>query len=478
MHVANASVGLIGVQIVWGLINVSASRIFQTLGASITDLPILWIAAPVTGLVVQPIVGWLSDRTRSRFGRRRPYLAVGALMAAAAMVAMASAASLSAAITAFWLLTISANIAMQPLRALLADILPAEMRAAGYTVQVIFIGVGAVFASCLPWLIAEAIAPDHLPVVGLPVNIRLAFWIGAIGLLVSVGWTIARTHEPAATCSLPRSQADRPSAARSYRAAAAWLIAGGVTALIARLSGLRQEIYLIAAILAGYGVLQGLLVRRCRQGRPISGLIEIVDDIAVMPPAMRRLAIVQFFTWFGLFAMWVYAVPAVAMHYFGTSDPASSGYATSAKWVGILFASHDAVATAAALLLPRLSILFGVNRCYAASLALGAAGMIGMVAMPSPDWLWIPAIGIGSAWASILSAPYAIVANAVPQEKTGVYMGIHNIFLVLPQLVAASILGFVVQQLLAGDASLMMPMAAAAFLLAALTLGWKKNASE
>lgn len=472
-QIADASVGLMGVQIVWGLQNVSLSRIFQTLGARIADLPILWIAAPVTGLLVQPLVGWLSDRTSTRFGRRRPYLAFGGLLTAGAMIAMANATSLAAAVVALWLMTASVNIAMQPMRALLADILPAEQRATGYAVQVVFIGLGAVLASCLPWLLGEALG-DTYTATGLPSSVRLAFWMGSACLLACIGWTFARTIEPTApgTPPLPLPQAERSSVRDGFAPAGAWVIGGLAIALAAWSGGLRREIYLVAVIAAGFGASRAALVWRRESKRPISGPLQIIEDLLAMPGAMRRLAAVQFFTWFGLFAMWIYAVPSVAWTYYGTKDALSPGYGLSADWVGILFALHDAVATTVALLLPRIVAKVGSRQSYGLSLALGAAGLLGIITVPSPAWLWVPALGIGAAWASILSAPYAIVANSVPPSKVGVYMGIHNIFLVLPQLVAASLLGVLLEHAFDGDASTMMLLAAAAFLAAAL-LVWR-----
>lgn len=468
-RIADASAGLIGVQIVWGLQNVSTSRIFQAFGAGVGDLPILWIAAPVTGLMVQPVVGWLGDRRRTRFGRRRPYLAAGALLTAVAMVAMAQATSLAAAVAALWLLTASVNVAMQPLRAMLAEIVPVGQRATGYAVQVVFIGVGAVFASCLPWLLAHAGAAQPTGSAGPATGVRAAFWIGAGAMLFSTAWTLVRTREPDVAPPEQRSTAMWRQEVRSLRGGGVWMAVAIVLVIAAQLVELRREVYLLALIAGSYGGLRFVVTWRCRRGRPIGGLLEIVYDITVMPLPMRRLALTQFLTWFGLFALWIYAVPAVASRYFDTADPTTLAYNAAADWVGVLFALHDGVATAAALLLPRLVARLGVGRAHAACLAVGASGLAATIVMPGPYWLWLPSLAIGIAWASILSAPYALVAEAAPPDRLGVYLGIHNIFLVLPQLVAAAILGVLVNRLLGGTATAMLPLAAMCLAAAAAT---------
>lgn len=461
---ANASAGLFGVQIVWGLQSVATSRIFQSLGADMADLPLLWIAAPVTGLLVHPLVGWLSDRTRSPWGRRRPYIAAGALLTAAAMVLMGCANSLAAAVAALWLLTLSVNVAMQPMRALVADIVPKEELTRAYAVQVLFIGAGAIFASCLPWLLA------HLPAVGAQPSgpsWRLAFFVGAAVFLATVGWTLVRTKEPASTGV--RAVEATPIAAHPLRPAL-WLAIGVAIAVGAAALDVRREVYLLAGVLILYGVLEiiVLILRRRSPARPMRGVLEIVLCIAAMPPVMRRLAVVQFFTWFALFTIWVYAVPTVAAHQYGNAMPGSPAYEAAADWVGVLFGVQDAVAVIAALFLPRIARAVGVARCHAVCLAIGAASFISMSLAPGWGLLALPWAGVGIAWASILSAPYTIVATSGPGDRIGVNMGVHNIFLVLPQLVGASVLGVVVQRLFQGQLNLILPLAALSFLIAAV----------
>jgi maltose/moltooligosaccharide transporter len=479
--------GLFGVQIVWGLQNVNTSRIFQTLGANLAELPILWIAAPITGLLVQPLIGHYSDRTWGPLGRRRPYLLGGALISAAALVLMPNVSSLWAASVMLWLLTGAINVAMEPLRALVADIVPEERRTAAFSMQVAFIGAGAVFASALPWMVSHwgGFADTAIPG-AIPASVRVAFYIGAGGLLATVGLTVLTTREPspeslAGSESLGGPESPARDIGPSGRAApahaspltlarggAAWIAGALLIALVTAIGGYRRELYLIAGVAFLLGAGQWAAGWKARHGARLTGLLEIVHDVLHMPAVLRRLALVQFFTWFGLFAMWIYAVPAIAARNGAGADPGGAAYNLSADRVGILFAFYNGVAMVVAFALPSLAGRIGRRETHAICLALGAAGLLGFALVPRADLLWIPAIGIGCAWASILSAPYAMVSGAVPAVRMGVYMGIHNVFLVLPQLVATALLGWIVGRLLGGDASLALALAAAAFALAAL----------
>lgn len=465
-HVANASAGLFGVQIVWGLQGVATSRIFQSLGADMADLPLLWIAAPVTGLLVHPLIGWLSDKTQTPYGRRRPYIAVGAVLTAAAMVLMGCADSLVIAVAGLWLLTFAVNVAMQPMRALVADLVPAGELNRAYAVQVIFIGAGAIFASCLPWLLAH-VPRAVMPSLDLGPSWRLAFLVGAAVFLAAVGWTLIRAKE------VPNAQ-DCPVGGVMVTSRpmwpVLWLVIGVVIATAAAMLDVRREIYLLAGVFILYGLLEvALLVHRRRDPlRPVRGVLEIAACIAAMPTIMRRLAVVQFFTWFALFTIWVYAVPSIAAHQYGDAVPGSPVYEAAADWVGVLFGVQDAVAVMVALLLPRVSRLIGIARCHAICLTIGAVSFASMSLFPGAGLLVLPWAGVGIAWASILSAPYAIVAASGPADRIGVNLGVHNIFLVLPQLVGASVLGLVVQRMLHGQMHLILPLAGVSFLIAAV----------
>ncbi|PXA87782.1 MFS transporter [Nostoc sp. 3335mG] len=466
--------GLFGVQVVWGLQNVNTSRIFQTLGARVDGLAILWIAAPVTGLVVQPLIGHLSDRTWGPLGRRRPYLLGGALLTALALLVMANAATIWMASLALWLLTASINIAAEPFRALVADSLPEEQRTAGFAIQTFFIGSGAVLASALPWMLAHWFGMSSLAPTGvLPPTVRTAFTIGAAFLLVAVAWTVATTRErPPELLGGERHHAPAvptsEGAAILIRSGILWILGGLAIGGLAYAEGLRRGIYIVAALAVPFGIAQLAAVRIRRRGGASIGVLEIVEDILHMPLVLKRLAVVQFFTWFGLFAMWVYTIPAIATQHYGSADPASAAYNECADWVGVLFAGYNGVAAVVALLLPALAARIGRPWVHAIGLLLGAAGLLGFVLIDDPARLWLPTIGIGCAWASILSTPYAMLASALPPRKVGVYMGIHNIFLVLPQLVAATMLDMLVARVFHGHAIYALGLAAASLTLAAV----------
>ncbi|HEX3423983.1 MAG TPA: MFS transporter [Sphingomicrobium sp.] len=469
--------GLFGVQIVWGLQNVDTSRIFQTLGAALDQLPILWIAGPVTGLLVQPVIGHLSDRTWGPLGRRRPYILGGALLSSVALVLMPNVHSLWAATVMLWVLTGATNVAMEPFRALVADSLPEEQRTIAYAMQVSFIGVGAVVASILPWLLVKlGVAGTAAPGI-LPTSLRAAFAIGAAGLLVSVGITVVTTSErPPGDLAgereaIPRADWTASSSANLVRLGALWLLAGVAIAIATALEHYPLELYLIAGLCTLLGVGQWATAWRARHGVRPTGLLEIIDDVLHMPAVMRRLAVVQFFTWFGLFAMWIYVVPAVAERSGAGRNPSSPGYNASADWVGVMFALYNGVAALGSLLLPRLVTRIGRRETHSLCLLFGMAGLLGFAFIADERWLWIPAVAIGLAWASILSIPYAMVSSAVPPERMGVFMGIHNVFLVLPQLAATALLGWIVGDLFGDHASFAIVLAAVNFAIAAaLTL--------
>lgn len=462
----NMCLGLFGVQIVWGLQNANTSRIFQALGADVDELALLWIAAPITGLFVQPIIGHLSDRTWGRLGRRRPYIVAGALLTALALVAMPAVDTLWSASLMLWVLTAAINIAMEPFRALVADTLPEPRRTSAFALQVFFIGAGAVFASTLPWILSNWF--------GAASPVDTAYAVGAAVLLVTVGWSVATTSERPpeqlfANAVEPPQGAPSPSGTSALiTSGIGWVGGGGALAGFTAAVGAARELYLVAGIAAVFGLLQLGAVALRRRGRASIGMIVIVEDILHMPIVLRRLAVVQFFTWFGMFALWVYAVPVIAALDFGTRDAGSPAYAASADWVGVLFAEYNAVAAGAALLLPWAGRRIGRRLVHTLCLSCGALGMLGFATLHQPGVLWLPALGIGIAWAAILSLPYAMLSDGVPAQKMGVYMGIHNIFIVLPQLAAAASMGFVVRVLFAGEAAGSLLVAAAALAVAGL----------
>lgn len=411
----NMSFGFMGIQFGFGLQNANVSRIFETLGASTDEIPILWLAAPVTGLVVQPIVGYLSDRTWGRLGRRRPYFLVGAILASVALIFMPNSPALWFAAGMLWILDASINISMEPFRALVADKLPSEQRTMGFAVQTFFIGVGAVVASALPYVmtnwfsVANTAAPGEIPP-----SVTLSFYIGAVVFFLTVLWTVLRTRE--------YPPADMEAFERERRESAGF--AAGV-----------------AGILKAFGQ---------------------------MPKTMIQLAVVQYFTWFALFCMWIYATGAVTSHVYGTNDPTSPLYNEGADWVGILMAMYNGVAAPAAFLLPALATRMSRKAVHMISLVIGGASLASIYLISSPTMLLLPFVGIGIAWASTLTMPYAILAGSIPEHRMGVYMGIFNFFIVIPQITAATILGFLMRSAFANEPIWVIVLGGASMVLAGL----------
>ncbi|MBB5207641.1 MFS transporter [Chiayiivirga flava] len=438
----NMCFGFLGIQFGFALQNANVSRIFQTLGAEMEALPILWIAAPLTGLIVQPIVGYCSDRTWTRLGRRRPYFLYGALLASAALVLMPNAPVLWMAAGLLWLLDASINISMEPFRAFVGDQLPPSQRARGYAMQSFFIGVGAIVASALPWLLTQAGVANTAPAGQIPASVRYAFYAGAVVMLGAIGWTVLRTREyppeqlDAFDDASPPGPVRAPRDARSIDALP-WLVLGaGLIAWIV-VAGLAKELYVLGGGLLAYG----LALLFVAHTRAVNAFTTIMADLRNMPGPMRRLAVVQFFSWFALFAMWIYTSAAVTMVHFGSTDPTSTAYNDGANWVGVLFAAYNGFAALAALVIPRMVAAWGLRVSHLVNLWIGGGALVSIVFIRDPDWLLLSMVGIGFAWASILSLPYAMLSDCLPARKMGVYMGIFNFFIVIPQLLAASVLG-------------------------------------
>ncbi|WP_374317346.1 MFS transporter [Pseudoxanthomonas kaohsiungensis] len=450
----NMCFGFLGIQFGFALQNANVSRIFQTLGADMEQVPGLWIAAPLTGLLVQPVVGYFSDRTWTRLGRRRPYFLAGALLATLALFVMPNSPALWIAAGTLWILDASINISMEPFRAFVGDQLPPSQRASGYAMQSFFIGVGAIVASLLPWLLAKAGVANTAGPGEVPDTVRYAFYFGGVVLFAAIGWTVLRTREyppevlasfddtPATDAAVAHAAARAPTAV-----AGAWLLAGLALAALIVWRGWDRMLYVLAGMAAAYGVL--LFVSRVL--RPGSMVPAIIGDLRTMPRTMRRLAIVQFFSWFALFAMWIYTTAAVAGTHFGSSDPTSAAYNEGANWVGVLFAAYNGFAALAAIAIPWMVRALGLRLTHLVNLWLGAAGLLSFLLVRDPQWLLLSMVGVGFAWASILSLPYAMLSDSVPATKMGVYMGIFNFFIVIPQLVAASLLGFLLKSLFGGQ---------------------------
>ncbi len=451
----NMCFGFMGIQFGFALQNANASRIFETLGAPMDAVPGLWIAAPLTGLLVQPVIGYLSDRTWTRWGRRRPYFMFGAVFTTLALLVMPNSPTLWIAAGTLWVLDASINVSMEPFRAFVGDKLAPRQRPTGYAMQSFFIGVGAIVASFLPFILAHFGVANTAAPGEVPPTVRYAFYFGAAVLLSAIAWTVFSTREysPAELAAFddaepPVAQQSAPLAGPPPLAQIGGWIALGV-ALAAAIAWKQGDkmLYVLAGLCAAYGVLLG--VARLVPGPHM--LATIVDDLRSMPSTMRRLAWVQFFSWFALFAMWIYTTSAVAGTHFGSADPASAAYNEGANWVGVLFGAYNGFAALAALLIPLMVRALGLRWSHLVNLWLGGLGLVSLMFIKDPTWLLLSMVGVGFAWASILSLPYALLSDSVPAAKMGIYMGLFNFFIVIPQLVAASALGFALRAWLGGN---------------------------
>jgi maltose/moltooligosaccharide transporter len=468
----NMCFGFLGIQFGFALQNSNVSRIFQTLGASIDELPILWVAAPLTGLLVQPIVGYYSDRTWNRLGRRRPYFLAGALLASLALIAMPRSPVLWIAAGLLWVLDASINIAMEPFRAFVGDQLPERQRPHGYLMQSFFIAVGSVVASLLPWVFAKAGVSNVGTGTGaaaIPDSVRYSFDIGAIVLAGAILWTIFTTREyPPAELhgfedSTPLSEGVTPgSAANAGARGVLWLGVGLAGALLVWHFARRPELYILCGLFGAWGA--ALLLNGARAG---GGMFPtLMRDIDGMPARMRQLIPVQFFSWLALFAMWLYTNAAVTQVHFRATDTVGAAYNEGANWAGVLFAAYNGFAAVAAMVIPIMVRRFGLTVSHCINLLLGGLGLASFYLIADPDWLLVSMVGVGFAWASIVSLPYALLAGSVPSRKMGVYMGVFNFFIVIPQLVAASVLSDILKPLLGGQPIFVLVVGGAGFAIA------------
>ena len=415
----NMSFGFLGIQFGWGLQMANMSAIYTFLGAKPEQLSLLWIAAPLTGLIVQPIVGYLSDRTWNRLGRRRPYFLVGAVIASFALVAMPNSAFLWMAVGLLWILDASINITMEPIRAFVADKLPEEQRKQGFAMQSLFIGLGAVIASALPWILSNHFGMSMEAAEGhIPTAIKLAFYIGAGAFLFAVLVTIFTTPE------YPPED--------------------------------------MQAFLREKEATRGFL----------HGVREIFAGIGAMPAVMKQLAAVQFFTWLGLFAMWIYFSVSVGVHFYGGAaegtDEQRKLFSEGVAWAGLCFAAYNGVCFIFSFVIMALARRHSAKAIHILCLLCGAAGLGSVVLFTDPKLLLLSMTGVGIAWASILSMPYAMLSGAVDPKKMGLYMGIFNFFIVIPQVVASLGLGLFVKQFLGNDPIGAVAFGGACFLLSAL----------
>jgi len=460
----NMCFGFMGIQFGFALQNANVSRIFQTLGADYNNMTLLWVAAPITGLVVQPIVGYFSDRTWGNLGRRRPYFLYGALLSTAALFVMPNSPSLWIAAGTLWILDASINVSMEPFRALVGDVLPPEQRGFGYAMQSFFIGIGAVVASALPWMMTNWFDVSNTADAGaIPESVKLSFYAGGLIFLAAVSWTVFTTKEyaPEEMASFFEDSADESAASDASPAEASNYARGGVTWLLVGLIAtlvidtfsdvLDRNLYILSLGIAVFGLCQLAASRLIASGKTDHGFVTVLHDLFNMPGPMRKLAAVQFFSWFPLFAMWTSTTAAVTSYHFNTTDPTSGAYNQGADWVGLLFSTYNVVAMLFAILIPIMVRKMGLKRSHMVNLFCGGLGFISFVIIQDPFFLLVSMVGVGMAWASILSLPYALLSTVIPYQKMGLFMGIFNFFIVLPQILAASILGIIVGQLFGGE---------------------------
>ncbi len=421
MH--NMSFGFLGIQFGWGLQLANMSAVYEKLGARPEDVPMLWLAAPMTGLLIQPIVGALSDKTWGPLGRRRPYFLTGAILSSIALFFMPTSSALWMAASLLWILDASINISMEPFRAFVADKLDGDQRTTGFVVQSFFIGVGASLANALP-LLLRTLGVEGTTPSGIPLTVKYAFQIGALVFLLAVLWTVVTTRE------------DPPADLEEWR--------------------------------------------RRRAERGLGHILtDIGEAVREMPATMKQLAVVQVFTWLGLFCMWMFFVPATARHVFGALDPQSAAYTQGMEWGGFAFAFYSITCFAVAFLLPVLARRTSRKAVHATALACGGVALLSMYFIQDKYLLLLTMVGVGIAWSSILSMPYAILSGAIPPQRMGVYMGVFNAFIVLPEIFAAVAFGRLIRLFFGPDnpsAPLYVVMAGGVFMLiAALSVSFVRD---
>ncbi|MEK7661319.1 MAG: MFS transporter, partial [Pseudomonadota bacterium] len=412
----NISFGFLGIQIGFGLQNANMSRIFQSLGESLDNLPVLWVAAPLTGLLVQPIIGHFSDKTWGTLGRRRPYFLAGAILAAIALFVMPFAPVLWFAAMMLWALDASINISMEPFRAFVGDMLRKDQHTAGYAVQTALIGVGAVVGSSFPPFLTMLGVSNEAVGNGIPDSVKYSFWFGGAAMLFSVLWTIFTTKEysPDEMAAFESSETQKSEVLGSNLAQKpigiflALIILGLGIIFATNRMALEKEIYLLGGLFAAYGLLGIIAVNLAKSGQSNNVLAQIVGDFSGMPPLMKKLAVAQFFSWSALFIMWIYTTPVVAQYFYGTSDAKSAAFNEAGNWVGWMFGVYNGVAAIAALLLlPWLTSKVGKVKTHMICLLLGAVGYASFLVLRDAKLLLVSEIFVGIAWASILAMPYA-----------------------------------------------------------------------
>ncbi len=415
----NMSFGFLGIQFGWGLQMANMSPIYKYLGAEENQLPYLWLAGPITGLIIQPIVGAMSDRTWGKFGRRRPYFTVGAIIASIALLLMPNSSAVWMAAGLLWILDASINITMEPFRAFVGDKLNEQQRTLGFVMQSFFIGIGQTLANMLPFILT-ALGVTGIMASGIPNSTFWSFIIGGMVFGAAVLWTVSRTDEYPPDNML-EFEAKRKEAG-SF---------GGLLSVVFR---------------------------------------EIGDALREMPATMRQLAVVQFFTWFGLPCMWQYYGLAIARNVFGAVSDDMPAFKEGTEWGGVCFAVYNAVCFVIAFLLPQLAKKIGRKATHMLCLGAGGLGLLTTTLATDRYFLWIGMAGIGIAWASILSMPYVMLSSAVPAKRMGVYMGVFNLFIVLPQIVMSFLIPKIYKNLLGDNPLNVVLLGGVSLLIAALSV--------
>lgn len=484
-QILNMSFGFLGIQFGFALQNANVSRIFETLGAKIDDIPILWIAAPITGLIVQPIIGHMSDKTWGRLGRRRPFFLSGAIAASLALLVMPNSPVLWVAAGMLWIMDASINVSMEPFRAFVGDMLPSEQRTIGFSMQSFFIGTGAIIASALPYIMTNWLGISNTAAAGaIPDSVKYSFYFGGAVFFCAVLWTVISTKEysPEELAKYSEVESDSSKSMRAGRSSSfissekfrrngfIWFIVGLAGSLVLWFIFCQTDygLYVLFVGSAIFGVLQMIVSFLTHKGKTEGGMVTVFNDFYQMPKTMKQLAIVQFFSWFALFAMWIYTTPAVTHHIFGATDPTSELYNKGADWVGVLMAVYNGFAAVMAFVLVWLAKKTNRKTVHLISLVCGGLALFSFYVIKDPTYLLVSELGIGLAWASILAMPYAILAGSLPAQKMGVYMGIFNFFIVIPQITAAAILGWYVKHVCAGDAMFALLLGGASMVLAGL----------
>lgn len=408
----NMAFGFLGIQFGWGLQMGNMSAIYEFLGATPDEIPLLWLAAPMTGLIVQPVIGYLSDKTwHPILGRRKPYFLIGAILASVTLILMPFSSAIWMAAGMLWILDASINISMEPTRAFVADILPDHQLSRGFTMQSFFIGLGAVLAALMPWLLLNVVGMDKTSLDGsIPYYVKVSFIVGAIAFLGAMLYTIFTTQE------------------------------------------YPPEFYESEEEEESLGYLKGLKVA-----------------FKNMPESFKQLAPVQFFTWMGLFLMWFYLTVTVCEHVFGATETNSDLYADGLAWANICFGYYSVVTFLFALVMPALERRWGNVRLHFFCLVVGGVGLMSVGWVQDQYLLLVSMTGVGIAWASIVSIPYALIARDIPAKQMGIYMGLFNIFIVLPEIIAALGFGWVMSEVL-GNNKLYAVMLGGGFLLVAAVL--------